>query len=132
MEILCMGVEGVGHETAHRGGGIIVGAEKIPHVNQQAEIRVVDGRHQLLDPHAVLAEESVIFDHGADSFFGGVAGHLAAAFSQAGQGGVKALGTNMIVRPSGRGIVTHAGNTEDLGDIDFVLYPFDLGLQVAA
>ena len=86
----------------------------------------------LFDPHALLAEEAVVLDHGPDALFGRVTGDRAATIRQAGQGGCEALGTDMIGRPAAGGVVAHAGNAEDLGDVDLALHPFDLGLQVAA
>ena len=45
----------------------LVGAEEVAHVDQHAEVRVVDGVDQLLDAVAVLAEEAVVLDHGPDA-----------------------------------------------------------------
>ena len=123
MEVLGVGVERVAGQTADGLAGILVGAVEIAHVNQGAEVGVPDSIHQLLDPLAVLAEEPMVLDHRPDPLGGRVLGDGAAPFGQAGQGIVETARADGASREAGRGIVAHAGGTQDRRDVDLALDP---------
>ena len=69
-----MTMEGIRHEPAHRRRRIVVGAQEIPHINEDAEVRVIDSGDELLHPDTVLAEAAVVFHHGLDTLVGSVLG----------------------------------------------------------
>ena len=83
MKVLGMTVKGIGHQPAHGDGGVIIGANKVAHVDQHAKVGMIDGGHQLFHAQALLAEPTVVFDHRLDPFAGRVFGDSAATFGEA-------------------------------------------------
>ncbi len=132
VEVLGVAVEGVGQETADGGGRIVVHADEVAHVDQHAEVGMVDGGDEGLDAQAVLAEVAVVLDHGLDALGRGVLGDGAAALGEARNGGGEALRPHMVGGEAAAGVVAHAGHAENLGDVHLALHPLDLGLEIAA
>ena len=130
IEILGVNVLGIFGEPSDRFGGVVVRAQEVAHIDEQPEVFVAHGVHQLLHPAGFLAEKAVVLHHGDDPLRLGVFRHLAAAVRQNRQSGVEALVFRLSALEAARRIVPHALRAERFRHID--LPEQALGLRLPA
>ena len=93
---------------------------------------MVDPAHQLFDAPALLTEEAVILDHGADPLLRCILSDGTTALGYPRQRCLKAFDARVIGLPAAAGVMAHARRAQDFGDIDLRLHPCNLRLQIPA
>lgn len=130
-EVLRVDVDRVRCDARKGHRRVLVGAEKVAHVAEQAEILVVDRGIQLLHALGILRVEAVVLDHRADAELLGVFGDEAAALGEAGEQRVKRAVFAGVDRVADRRVVAHALDAEDAAEVDKLLDALDLLVEIA-
>ena len=131
MEVFSVNVESVLHSDAERVTRIFVGACEVAHIDEPSEVGVINSGHNFLNAFGVLAEESVVFYHGADIFGCGVFGDSAASFNDRGQSVVESSGALVFGEESESCVVAHTGCADNFGEVDLMFNAFDFSVEVA-
>ena len=126
VHILGVDVEGVGGYAGDGGAVVLVGADEVAHVYQQAVVIVGHGVEELLYAVGVLGDVAVVLGAGLDALLGGVLGDLTGVGRDGGEHEAEGAGGARLTRAVAH-VVAHDGAAQNGGDVHLLLESLHLG-----
>ena len=119
-------MEGVGGHAGDGGAVVLVGADEVAHVDQQAVVIVRHGVEELLYAVGVLGDVAVVLGAGPHALGGGVLRNGAGVLRDGGEHEAEGAGGARLARAIAH-VVAHDRATENGGDVHLLLQSLHLG-----